>query len=158
MPPPPVHPSSAHHWVQTLRAKGLRATAQRAAVPDFLHHHPHTDAEATFQAARYSLPTISLQAVPLIVQDLSRKGLGRRISLSDSASARTKRAFKTIAIASGAFNARDQQGAWPTRQSAFSMRPAKRRACALSKPASFFAAFAMIVTPQTNEREKSRDK
>jgi Fur family transcriptional regulator, stress-responsive regulator len=37
---------------------------------------------------RPSLPTISLQAVHLIVQDLSRNGLLRRISLPDSTSAR----------------------------------------------------------------------
>jgi len=85
---PPVHHSHARDWVQTLRAKGLRATAQRAAVLDFLHHHPHTDAEAIFQAIRPFLPTISLQAIHLIVQDLSGKGLIRRTSLPDSVSAR----------------------------------------------------------------------
>ncbi|GGC55143.1 Fur family transcriptional regulator [Chelatococcus reniformis] len=84
----PGHPSHDDDWAQTLRAKGLRATAQRMAVLEFLHHHPHTDAEAIFQAVRCSLPTISLQAVHLIVLDLSGKGLIRRISLPDSASAR----------------------------------------------------------------------
>jgi Fur family transcriptional regulator, stress-responsive regulator len=52
-----------HDWVQTLGAKGLQATAQRVTVLDFLHHHPHTDAEAIFQAVRPYLPTISLQAI-----------------------------------------------------------------------------------------------
>jgi Fe2+ or Zn2+ uptake regulation protein len=85
---PPVHHPHAHDWAKTLRAKGLRATAQRAAVLDFLHHRPHTDAETIFQAVRPSLPTISLQAVHLIVQDLSGAGLIRRTSLPDSASAR----------------------------------------------------------------------
>jgi Fe2+ or Zn2+ uptake regulation protein len=85
---PSVHHPHTRDWVQTLRAKGLRATAQRAAVLDFLHHRPHTDAEAIFQAVRPSLPTISLQAIHLIVQDLSGKGLIRRISLPDSVSAR----------------------------------------------------------------------
>ena len=88
MPQPPVHHSHTHDWVQTLRAKGLRATAQRVAVLDFLHHHPHTDAEAIFQAVRPSLPTISLQAIHLIVQGFSGNGLIRRISLPGSASAR----------------------------------------------------------------------
>src|SRR3546814_5082975 len=50
--------------------------------------HPHSDAEAIYQAVRPSLPTISVQAIHLIVQDLSRQGLIRRISLPDSASAR----------------------------------------------------------------------
>jgi Fur family ferric uptake transcriptional regulator len=85
---PPVSYLRTDEWLQTLRAKGLRATAQRVAVLDFLHHRPHTDAEAIFQALRPSLPTISLQAIHLIVQDLSGKGLIRRISLPDSASAR----------------------------------------------------------------------
>ncbi len=71
-----------------LRSKGLRATSQRVAVLDLLHHQPHSDAEAIFQAVRSSLPTISLQAIHLIVQDLSTQGLIRRVSLPDSASAR----------------------------------------------------------------------
>jgi Fur family transcriptional regulator, stress-responsive regulator len=85
---PTVHPVSTRDWAQTLRSKGLRVTVQRVTVLDFLHHHPHTDAEAIFQAVRLSLPTVSLQAIHLIVLDLSGKGLIRRISLPDSASAR----------------------------------------------------------------------
>ena len=84
----PADHDSPHDWVRTLRAKGLRATTQRVAVLDFLHHHPHADAEGVFQGTRPSLPTISLQAVHLIVQDLSAEGLIRRISPPDSASAR----------------------------------------------------------------------
>ncbi len=71
-----------------LRSKGLRATSQRVAVLDLLHHQPHADAEAIYQAVRSTLPTISLQAVHLIVADLSSQGLIRRVSLPDSASAR----------------------------------------------------------------------
>ena len=78
----------AHDWAQLLRGRGLRATAQRMAVLEFLHDHPHSDAETVFQAIRPALPTVSLQAVHLIVQDLSGKDLIRRISLPDSASAR----------------------------------------------------------------------
>ncbi|MDF0491433.1 Fur family transcriptional regulator [Sphingomonas sp. H39-1-10] len=88
MPSPPANHFCTHDWLHTLRAKGLRATAQRVAVLGFLHHHPHSDAEAIYQAVRPSLPTISVQAIHLIVQDLSRQGLIRRISLPDSASAR----------------------------------------------------------------------
>ncbi len=80
--------SHPHDWAGTLRAQGLRATVQRVAVLDYLDHHSHTDAEAIYQGVRESLPTISLQAVHLIVHDLSEKGLIRRISLPDSASAR----------------------------------------------------------------------
>lgn len=85
---PSPHHSGDHDWAQILRAKGLRATAQRVTVLGYLHRHPHADAESVFQGVRASLPTISLQAVHLIVQDLSGKGLMRRISLPDSASAR----------------------------------------------------------------------
>ncbi|WGF88001.1 Fur family transcriptional regulator [Marinivivus vitaminiproducens] len=85
---PHAHHAHAHDWVHVLRARALRATAQRVAVLDFLHHHPHSDAEAIFQGIRPALPTVSVQAVHLIVQDLSGNGLVRRISLPDSASAR----------------------------------------------------------------------
>lgn len=84
----PADHHAPHDWALSLRAKGLRATTQRLAVLDFLHQHPHTDAEAVFQGVRVALPTISLQAVHLIVQDLSGEGLIRRISPPDSASAR----------------------------------------------------------------------
>jgi hypothetical protein len=57
-------PSFVHHdWVQTLRTKGLRATAQGVTVLDFLYHHPNTGAEAIFQAVSPFMPTISLQAI-----------------------------------------------------------------------------------------------
>lgn len=85
---PPEPRCHAHDWPQTLRAKGLRATTQRVTVLDFLHHHPHADAETIFQAVRSSLPTISIQAIHLIVQNLSAIGLIRRINPPDSASAR----------------------------------------------------------------------
>lgn len=90
MPNSPVEHSHehSHDWVQMLRSKGLRATSQRVAVLDLLHHQPHADAEAIYQAVRSTLPTISLQAVHLIVADLSSQGLIRRVSLPDSASAR----------------------------------------------------------------------
>jgi len=85
---PVVHHSHTHDWVQTLRVRGMRATAQRVTVLDYLHHHPHADAETIFQSVSSLLPTISLQAVHLIVRDLSGRGLIRRISLPDSASGR----------------------------------------------------------------------
>ncbi|WGF90822.1 Fur family transcriptional regulator [Marinivivus vitaminiproducens] len=78
----------AQDWIHVLKAKALRVTAQRVAVLDFVHHHPHSDAEAIFQGIRPALPTVSTQAVHLIVQCLSGKGLIRRVSLPDSASAR----------------------------------------------------------------------
>lgn len=88
MSPLPGHTAASPDWAQALRARGLRATTQRVTVLTFLQDHPHTDAEAIFQGVRCHLPTISLQAVHLIVQDLSGKQLIRRISPPDSASAR----------------------------------------------------------------------
>ena len=85
---PPSHHMSDHDWVDTLRAKGLRATSQRVAVLDFLHHNPHAAVEAVYQALSPKLPTISLQAIHLIVQDLTGQGIIRRVSLPDSTSAR----------------------------------------------------------------------
>lgn len=86
--PPAIQPSCHHDWENILRNKGLRVTVQRIAVLNFLHHHAHADAENIFQNVKTMVPGISLQAVHLIVQDLSEKGLLRRISLPDSASAR----------------------------------------------------------------------
>lgn len=85
---PNDHLVHSRDWPEVLRAKGLRATTQRVKVLDFLNHHPHADAEVILQAVRPSLPTISIQAVHLIVHDLAAKGLIRRISTPDSASAR----------------------------------------------------------------------
>jgi len=82
------HDSQAQDWAKMLKAKGLRTTVQRLAVLEHLHSHPHSDAETLFQGVRASLPTISLQAVHLIVQDLAKTGLIRRISPPDSPSAR----------------------------------------------------------------------
>lgn len=84
----PAYHSCAHDWVEALRAKGLRATAQRVAVLDYLHHHPHADVDTVFQAVRGALPTMSPQGVHVIVHDLTREGLIRRISPPDSTSAR----------------------------------------------------------------------
>jgi Fur family ferric uptake transcriptional regulator len=85
---PPTDHFHTHDWADILRGRGLRATAQRLAVLDFLNHNHHADAEAVYQGVRKLLPTISLQAVHIIVQDLSGNGLIRRVSLPDSASAR----------------------------------------------------------------------
>lgn len=82
-----IHPREAD-WILELRQAGLRATGQRITALTFLDHHPHADAEAIFQGIRAALPTISLQAVHLIVRDLAVKGVIRRVDLPDSTSAR----------------------------------------------------------------------
>lgn len=80
--------SHSPDWARSLRAKGLRVTTQRLAVLEFLDHHSHADVDAIFQGVRDHLPSISPQAIHLIVHDLSGQGLIRRVSLPDSASAR----------------------------------------------------------------------
>lgn len=84
--------TSTHHpmpdWANLIRTKGLRVTAQRIAILEHLHRHPHADAEALYQGVRPALPTLSLQAVHLIVHDLADNGIIRRISPPDSNSAR----------------------------------------------------------------------
>lgn len=79
---------SPEDWAQLLRSHDLRATSQRVGLLDYLHHHPHSDAEGIFQGLRPALGSLSLQAVHIIVQDLSKKGLIRRTSLPDANSAR----------------------------------------------------------------------
>jgi Fe2+ or Zn2+ uptake regulation protein len=157
MPQPLGRHSHTPDWVQTLRAKGLRATPQRAAVLEFLHHHPHTDAEAIFQAVCPSLRTISLQAIHLIVQDLSGKGLIRRTSLPDSVSARYETRIEDNhhhiqCIHAGASKT------WTVSSATLpALFPARRTACVLSRPVSSSAVFAMIVIPQPSKGRKSLD-
>lgn len=55
---------------------------------DYLDHHSHTDAETIYRGVKESLSTTSPQAIHQIVHDLSTRGLIRKISLPDSASAR----------------------------------------------------------------------
>jgi len=79
--------SSTPEWPSLLREKGLRATTQRVCVLDFLHKNPHGSVDMIFQAVRSCLPTISPQAVHMIVHDLSANNIIRRINLPDSTSA-----------------------------------------------------------------------
>lgn len=77
-----------NHWILSLRDRGLRATSQRLAVLNYLSSNPHANAESIFRGVRSLLPTISIQAIHLIVQDLTRAGVIRKISLPDSPTAR----------------------------------------------------------------------
>ena len=83
-----ITPVAQNEWAQLLRSNDLRAITQRVRLLDFHHHHPHSDAENIFVGLRPNLTTLSLQAVHVIVQDLSKKGLIRRTSLPDANSAR----------------------------------------------------------------------
>ena len=158
MPQPPVHHSRTHDWVQTLRAKGLRATTQRVAVLDFLHHHPHTDAEAIFQAVRPSLPTISLQAIHLIVQDLSGKGVIRLSARRNPPAHGTKRVLQDNHHHIQCIQCGRVEDVDCIVGHAPCIDPCDTHGMRIVKPASSFAAFAMSVTPHPNEGKKSRDK
>ncbi len=80
------HPRNSD-WAIELRGAGLRATSQRIAVLAFLDHNPHSDAESIRNGVLHILPTVSLQAVHVIVRDLSSAGVIRRVDLADSTSA-----------------------------------------------------------------------
>ncbi|WP_344705228.1 Fur family transcriptional regulator [Klugiella xanthotipulae] len=66
---------------------GLRTTTQRLAVLAFLDHNPHSDADTIFRGVRDVLPTVSVQAIHGIVNDLSAAQIIRRVNLADSSSA-----------------------------------------------------------------------
>ncbi|MFC4222916.1 Fur family transcriptional regulator [Lysinibacter cavernae] len=81
-----AHPRNAD-WAAELRAAGLRATSQRVAVLTYLDHNPHSDAETILRGVLETLPTVSIQAVHGIVNDLTAAQIVRRVDLADSHSA-----------------------------------------------------------------------
>lgn len=64
---------------QQLRTAGLRVTAPRVAVLDWLVEHPHTTAEQIGGAVRDSLGSVSTQAVYDVLNAFADAGLVRRI-------------------------------------------------------------------------------
>ncbi|KAB1662230.1 transcriptional repressor [Pseudoclavibacter chungangensis] len=71
---------TGHDWAPLLRAHGLRVTKQRLAVLGALDGTPHASAEAVHAAAQSAgLAGLTLQAVYLILADLTRAGLARRV-------------------------------------------------------------------------------
>ncbi|MCP2258034.1 Fur family transcriptional regulator, ferric uptake regulator [Streptoalloteichus tenebrarius] len=64
---------------QRLRAVGLRVTAPRLAVLDWLAGHPHATADEVATAVRQRLGTVSTQAVYDVLNACTRVGLLRRI-------------------------------------------------------------------------------
>lgn len=77
-----LHPRSAD-WADEVRTCGLRVTKPRMLVLNYLDLHPHSDAEEIFQALAPHHPTLSIQAVHGVVNDLTEAGLVRRIDLPD---------------------------------------------------------------------------
>lgn len=66
-------------WSERLRESGLKITAGRIAALGYLEVHPHTTATALHTALTEQLPTLTLQSVHNIVQDLTERGIVRRI-------------------------------------------------------------------------------
>lgn len=64
---------------ERLRAAGLRATAPRTAVLDWLSNNPHSTAEQVAGAVRQDLGSVSTQAVYDVLHACTAAGLLRRI-------------------------------------------------------------------------------
>ncbi len=71
-----LHPPQTE---QTLRQAGLQVTAQRLAVLNALHEHPHALADELVQEVRSRIGSISRQAVYDALNLMSEKGLVHRI-------------------------------------------------------------------------------
>jgi Fe2+ or Zn2+ uptake regulation protein len=78
---------SPGQWEEQLRAAGLRVTQGRNATLGYLAMHPHSSAADIFDALGQQLPSLSLQSVHNIANDLSEHGILRRVDLPDSGSA-----------------------------------------------------------------------
>lgn len=69
---------------QLLRDRGVQVTAQRLAVLDAVHEHPHTTADAVLDQVRASIGTISRQAVYDSLATMVNAGIVRRIEPAGS--------------------------------------------------------------------------
>jgi len=74
-----VHTKTA---VEELRSAGLRVTAPRCAVLDWLGEHPHATADDVLQGVRELLGAVSVQAVYDVLGACTENGLVRRIELA----------------------------------------------------------------------------
>ncbi|AGP31378.1 Fur family transcriptional regulator [Corynebacterium terpenotabidum] len=75
-------------WATRVREAGLRATPGRVVTLRFLDSHPHSTTAQVHAGICTELPTISLQSVHNVVNDLSVCGLLRRIDLPGTGGAR----------------------------------------------------------------------
>lgn len=83
-----IHNQATIDWATHLRDRGLRVTRQRVAVLDAIETAPHSDVHGVWDQLHREIPTLSLQAVHVIVRDLVANGLLRQIDLPGTASAR----------------------------------------------------------------------
>ncbi|MFT3876598.1 MAG: Fur family transcriptional regulator [Propioniciclava sp.] len=85
--PVPATPSP-EECAALLHSRGLRVTAGRVATIIHVRAHPHSSASEVHTALAGDLPSLSVQSVHNIVQDLSECGILRRVELPDSGGAR----------------------------------------------------------------------
>ena len=79
--------ATSEEWGQRLRAHGLRVTQGRIAALRFLDANPHSSASDIHAALAAQLPSLSQQSVHNIANDLTDRGILRRVDLPDSGSA-----------------------------------------------------------------------
>ena len=67
-----------------LRATGMRVTSGRVAALGYLEAHPHSRVSEIHAALAGGSPSVSLQSVHNIMNDLTEHGILRRVDLPDS--------------------------------------------------------------------------
>lgn len=85
---PVRHAPTPEECATLLRSRGLRVTTGRVAAITYIATHPHSSATEIHAALSEKLASVSQQSVHNIVQDLSERGILRRIDLPDSGSSR----------------------------------------------------------------------
>ena len=70
---------------EQVRRAGMRATPGRVAALGFLTTHPHSTAAEVHAGIAARLPSLSMQSVHNVVNDLTEKGLLRRVDVPGAA-------------------------------------------------------------------------
>lgn len=82
--------AQVEEWITQVRDVGLRATPGRIAALRFLDSHPHSTAAEIQAGIADKLPSLSTQSVHNVVNDLSEKGLLRRVEVPGAARYETR--------------------------------------------------------------------
>lgn len=75
-------------WAQVLRESRLRVTRQRMAALAAIQRNPHCDVQEIWDDIHEDMPTLSVQAIHVIVRDLVVSGVVRRVHLPGMPSVR----------------------------------------------------------------------
>lgn len=70
---------------EQVRGSGLRATPGRIAALDFLMSHPHSTSAEIHAGITERLPSLSMQSIHNVVNDMTEKGLLRRLDVPGAA-------------------------------------------------------------------------